>query len=359
MKRMLLFALLLCLVAGCGAQATPTPTPDAVATQVAVMQSAAATLTAHAPAPTDTQPPATASPTPSPTATLIPTSPPSTAVVIPSATLLPPPSMTPTRVPVPTQPPATLGPSLGSYVVVGVYSNDALNVRAAAGAGQPVVGTIPYYGHDVQVYAGEKQVGGAPWVPVTYGGLSGWVNRHYLARQVGDTSEMVIARASQAVLALRDHDLAELVTLVHPVKGVTFSPYTFVRSLQGAPGEADVVFSRDQLAGLWSDATVYHWGTHDGSGLPIDGTFQEYYGEFVYDVDFAQPEMVGLDEFIGQGNTINNIREVYPLGVVIEYHFSGFDPQYGGMDWRSLRLVFEEVDGNWSLVGIVHDEWTI
>ena len=327
MKRMLLFALLLCLVAGCGAQATPTPTPDVVATQVAVLQSAAATLTALAPAPTNTQPP--------------------------------PPSVTPTRAPVPTQPPATLGPSLGSYLVVGVYSNDALNVRAAAGAGQPVVGTIPYYGHDVQVYPGEQEVGGAPWVPVTYAGLRGWVNRHYLARQVSDTNELVLARASQAVLALRDHDLAELVTLVHPVKGVTFSPYTFVRSLQGAPGEADLVFSRDQLAGLWSDPTVYHWGTHDGSGLPIDGTFQAYYGEFVYDVDFAQPEVVGLDEFVGQGNTLNNIREAYPLGVVIEYHFAGFDPQYGGLDWRSLRLVFEEVDGDWFLVGIVHDEWTI
>jgi hypothetical protein len=234
-----------------------------------------------------------------------------------------------------------------------------LNVRAGAGAGQPIVGTIPYYGHDVQVFAGEQVVGGAPWVPVRYGDLSGWVNRDLLARQVGDVVEAIAARAAQAILALRDHDIPELVELVHPVKGVTFSPYTFVHPLQGAPGEADLVFSRDQLAGLWSDPAVHHWGSYDGSGLPIDLTFQAYYAKFVYDVDFAQPEVVGFDEFIGQGNTINNIREVYPLGVVVEYHFSGFDPQYGGMDWKSLRLVFEEVDGAWYLVGIVHDEWTI
>jgi hypothetical protein len=29
------------------------------------------------------------------------------------------------------------------------------------------------------------------------------------------------------------------------------------------------------------------------------------------------------------------------------------------MDWRSLRLVFEEQGGSWYLVGIVHDQWTI
>ena len=68
---------------------------------------------------------------------------------------------------------------------------------------------------------------------------------------------------------------------------------------------------------------------------------------------------VGFDQTVGQGNTINNIIEVYPEAVVVEYHFEGFDPQYAGMDWRSLRLVFEESGGTWYLVGIVHDEWTI
>jgi len=350
-KRMLVCALLLGLVVACGSRATPTP--DAVATQVVVMQNAAATLTALAPAPTATLTPA---PAYTPTSTL----PPPTPVAIPSATVPPAPTALPppTRTPTPTQPAPTLGPSLGSFAVVGVYSNDVLNVRTQPGAGQPIAGTIPYYGRNVQVYAGEQEVGGSPWAPVRYFDLSGWVNRHYLARQVGDVDDAIAARAAQAILALRDHDMAGLVRLVHPVKGVTFSPYTFVRSLQGAPGEADLVFSREQLAGLWSDPTVYHWGSYEGSGEPIDLTFQAYYARFVYDVDFAQPEVVGFDEFVGQGNTINNIWEVYPLGVPVEYHFSGFDPQYGGMDWRSLRPVLEEVDGTWFLLGIVHDEWT-
>ncbi len=359
MKRILALALLLVVVAACGSQATPSATPDAVATQVAVMQDAAATLTAQAPAATATEaPPAnpTASAAP-PTSTA--TSVPPTAIAVPSATLPAPTATKPAPTATPTQVPPTEGPSLGNFAVVGVYAGDVLNVRVRPGADQPVAGTIPYYGRGVQVYAGEQKVGGAPWVHVRYAGVSGWSNRTFLARQVGEVGDSLAQKAAQAVLALRDHDMAELAALVHPLKGVMFSPYTFVRTLQGAPGEADMLFTREQVAGLWPDPTVYHWGYHDGSGLPIDLTFQAYYAEFVYDVDFAQPEEIGFDEFIGQGNTINNIREAYPIGVPVEYYFSGFDPQYGGMDWRSLRLVFEQMDGAWYLVGIVHDEWTI
>jgi len=49
----------------------------------------------------------------------------------------------------------------------------------------------------------------------------------------------------------------------------------------------------------------------------------------------------------------------YPTASFVEFHFTGFDPQYGGIDWSSLRLVFENVGGNWLLIGIVHDGWTI
>ena len=36
-------------------------------------------------------------------------------------------------------------------------------------------------------------------------------------------------------------------------------------------------------------------------------------------------------------------------------------PRRGGaaaFDWSALRLVFEQVDGRWLLVGVVHDQWT-
>jgi hypothetical protein len=355
MKRVLVLLLVLWLLAGCGPG--PTLTSDLVGTQVAVMEAAVATLTAGAPPvtpPTQPSPVPTTSPTTAtvetPYPTDLPTRVPPAVTRQPAATPLPP-------TPAPSAPP--VGPSLGSFAVVGVYSDDVLNLRAGPGVDQILVGSVPFYGRDVEVHVGGQQLGESWWVPVRYGPVSGWANSDYLARQVGSMGDPAAALAAQAILALRDQDIPELAGLVHPVKGITFSPYAYVRPLQGALGEADLVFSRDQLLGLWTDPTVYRWGRYDGSGEPIDLTFEQYYQRFVYDVDFAQPDVVGFNDMVGQGNTPNNIADVYPLAQTVEYHFEGFDPQYAGMDWRSLRLVLEEYEGDWYLVGIVHDQWTI
>jgi hypothetical protein len=158
--------------------------------------------------------------------------------------------------------------------------------------------------------------------------------------------------AAQVINALAAKDMVALAEIVHPEQGVRFSPYAFIR-------EEHQVFMPDELAGLVGSEQVYTWGAYDGTGDPIELTFDAYFKEFVYSSDFANPEAMAVDERIGQGNSINNIGEFYPGSSFVEYHFSGFDEQYEGMDWESLRLVFLQEDGMWWLVGIVHDEWTI
>jgi hypothetical protein len=101
-------------------------------------------------------------------------------------------------------------------------------------------------------------------------------------------------------------------------------------------------------------------GAHfDGTGDPIELTFDDYYQRFIYSADFANPEQMAVDEELGYSSMINNIADFYPGSSFVEYHFSGFVEDYGGMDWVSLRLVFTEEEGSWFLVGIVHDQWTI
>lgn len=168
-----------------------------------------------------------------------------------------------------------------------------------------------------------------------------------------DVKWIIESRSREVIQAIKNKDMSKLSSYTHPDKGVRFSPYGYVNT------EKDRVYTAAQLAGLMSDGTKYTWGAYDGSGEPIELTFEEYYGRFVYDKDFAAAEQVGYNRIIGRGNTLNNIFEVYPKAIVVEYHFSGFDPRYSGMDWRSLRLAFEEKDGIWYLTGIVHDQWTI
>ena len=158
--------------------------------------------------------------------------------------------------------------------------------------------------------------------------------------------------ASAVIKALQSNDMVTLAQYVHPTKGVRFTPYSYIR-------DDDLVFSQSVLPTLMSDATVYKWGHYDGTGDPIELTFSEYYAKFVYSVDFANPEQIAYNAFIGSGNSINNLTEFYPGAEFVEYHFSGFDAQYGGMDWQSLRLVFSHEGGQYFLIGIVHAQWTI
>ena len=158
--------------------------------------------------------------------------------------------------------------------------------------------------------------------------------------------------ADLVINALADKDMAMLANFVHPERGVRFSPYAFVR-------EEHQVFMPEVLPDLVGSEEVYTWGNYDGTGEPIDLEFEDYHEEFVYSADFADPEQMAVNERLGQGNTINNIGEFYPEASFVEYHFTGFEEEYEGMDWESLRLVFVEEDGAWWLVGIVHDEWTI
>jgi len=160
-------------------------------------------------------------------------------------------------------------------------------------------------------------------------------------------------RADQAVAALRDRDFSALAAMVGSGSGVAFSPYGYVDSATA------VTLTPAELRDPDTLNRVRVWGSFDGSGDPIEMTFADYYDAFVYDGDFAAADSVSADRRIGMGNTLDNLASEHPDARVVEYHLPGTNPEYGGMDWRSLRLVFQNNEGEWHLVAIVHDQWTI
>lgn len=160
--------------------------------------------------------------------------------------------------------------------------------------------------------------------------------------------------ATTVMRILKNGDMANLAAWVHPEKGLRFSPYAYVNT------ETDLVFSRDEVENLMDDTTVYEWGAFAGSGDLIEMTFSEYHKKFVYDADFFDTAESALNERLGESTTISNLSEVYPKESYdfVEYHIDGIDPAYEGMDWRSIRLVFEKMGADHALVGIIHDQWT-
>lgn len=167
-------------------------------------------------------------------------------------------------------------------------------------------------------------------------------------------SQDVEDAAREVVEALSARDFGRLAERVHPEEGVTFSPYAYVEP------ETHVALTAADLRRVAGGASIERvWGHHDGTGDPIRLTFREYFERFVYDAPYLEEGRVAVDGRQGHGNTLDNTAQVWPEGRIVEYHVPGTDPRYGGMDWRSLRLVLVEEAGRWYVVGIVHDEWTI
>ncbi|MBI2669782.1 MAG: hypothetical protein HYX20_01375 [Candidatus Yanofskybacteria bacterium] len=153
--------------------------------------------------------------------------------------------------------------------------------------------------------------------------------------------------SAELVRVLHIRDMSKLAGFVHPTKGVRFSPYEFVES-------SHRVMTANQVRS--TDNTAYVWGNYDGNGDPIRLTFDAYYRQFVYDRDYIRAPRITRNGVVGKGNTTNNIREFYPRSVWMEYHYPAPSQRN---NWNSLWLVFEQLDGKWYLVGVVHGEWTI
>jgi hypothetical protein len=169
-----------------------------------------------------------------------------------------------------------------------------------------------------------------------------------------DEAEKVIKNKSQEIiLALKNKNFERLSLFVYPNEKLIFAPYCYIKPEFQA-------FSKIEVKNLYNNQEKYKWGNYNGAtSEEIEITFQDYYENFVYDQDFSQAEKISYNKVLGKGNMTNNIQDFFPDSIIVEYHFSGFNPEFEGMDWKSLRLVFVKFNKDWYLKAIVHDNWTI
>lgn len=153
--------------------------------------------------------------------------------------------------------------------------------------------------------------------------------------------------------ALQNQQYAKITPYIHPKKGVRFSMYAYVNV------KKDKVFSRRDFGHYLKQSKIkFTWGDKDGIGEPLITPLPSYLSDWVVRDNLSAPSKVGVNEFYGTGNSLNNLREVYPTQDFVEFYYAG-NKQYDCMDWRCLRLVFETYQGRPYLVAIITDEWTI
>lgn len=163
---------------------------------------------------------------------------------------------------------------------------------------------------------------------------------------------LLVESGKKVLFALHEKNYDAFSDQFEENRAIRFSPYGYVDTITNkrfTKAEFDQLIAADQKI---------YWGSYDGSGDSILLTGKQYINKFVYNANFLKAEKMAIDSFIGSGNSLNNLKTIYPGARFIEYHFSGFDKKYGGMDWTSLRLVFREINRSYKLIAIVHDQWT-
>ena len=164
---------------------------------------------------------------------------------------------------------------------------------------------------------------------------------------------LLLERAGEVLQALADLDDAALCKLVHPQRGVTFTPYSTVDP------ENDLCFLPDQLSKALAGETAYLWGFTDGKGDHINLTVREYISRYVYNEDYRNAPVVSIDQVVASGNAMENVQEVFPDCRFVEYYFPGLKPELENFDWCALKVVLAPYAEQWYLVGLIHSEWTV
>lgn len=177
-------------------------------------------------------------------------------------------------------------------------------------------------------------------------------NGHSSTPVVSDISQQTLKQQALRIQrALANKDFARITNDIHPTRGVRFSMYAYVRP------ETDKVFSREQFAQYLQQSKIrFTWGEKDGTGDLLVTPLPTYLDTWI-DASKFNNASISINEFQHSGNMINNLKKIYPNSEVVEFYHKGSE-EYSGMDWRIMRLVFEEYQGKRYLVAIVNEQWT-
>ncbi|WP_298829359.1 S-layer homology domain-containing protein [uncultured Planococcus sp.] len=191
-----------------------------------------------------------------------------------------------------------------------------------------------------------------PDVPVTRAQFSAFLARTIEPSFIPDKQDL-LETANDILAELKAKDFGDVAAYVNSTEGLTFCPYS-----GGCIDNGGVTFTKAQLPGFMNDPNDYLWGYQDGSGFEINLTPAEYYSEYLMDTDATYNAKERYGRTV-QPTTHEFIHRLYPEATIVEYYFPGTD-RYDGMDWQSLNMVFEKnSNGDWVLVAIINDRWTI
>jgi hypothetical protein len=246
---------------------------------------------------------------------------------------------------------STAVPAGNVYAVVLVPEGGTVDAYTGAGSDTSVAGSLAWDAVNLQSTGNVQTIGGDAWVELNLpGGGTGWVDRknltEYMTTGAFCADSRVTALFTSFYSALASGDGGLLTPLVSPVHGLTVVYVHNGNPLGYTPAEAGQIFS---------NGDVVNWGLGPGSGLPVQGTFDE----------LVRPDLLTVfgASYEPHCNTITlggaSYTVVWPAPWKNINFYSVYKPGSPGteMDWMTWLAGVEYVDGVPYLFSLSRYNW--
>lgn len=164
------------------------------------------------------------------------------------------------------------------------------------------------------------------------------------------SAQSLLQAAYDVAECLRSGDFEALSQRIHPEYGLIFSPYSTINL------GSNQCFTANRVAYAEEDDTIYVWGTRYGSDEPIQLTTKQYFSAYVYDMDYINAPMIGLNQVLKSGNALENVSSIFTEGQFVDLCFPGHAAD--GTGWSILRMVFEPYESSLRLSALIHSTYT-
>ncbi|WP_188207861.1 DUF3221 domain-containing protein [Alkalibacillus aidingensis] len=180
-----------------------------------------------------------------------------------------------------------------------------------------------------------------------------WIVDDVSSKPLGEEVESSLQRLSDDLFwMLLDHDWEGLSQYIHEERGLVYSPFSNV----GA--DDDLHFEQEEVENFANDDTLYSW-SWDQSGATYDLTASDFVEELIKrrgDLNSNREleyDQIAFDFSLYTHDTQpNTIYEEYPNAYFVEYFYEPDDEDLNHHQ-QALRLVFEQIRGEWYLVALV------
>ncbi len=236
------------------------------------------------------------------------------------------------------------------YAVVLVPEGETIKVHTAAGSGSGVAGSLAWDAVDLHSTGNVQTTGGDTWVELNLpGGGTGWVDRRYLTEYMASADFCLDGRAVSLFETLyeaaRTNDGRILTPIVSPVHGLTLTYIHNGNPKLYDPAQAGMVFGSSEIV---------DWGLGPGSGLPVQGTFE----------DLVRPDILAV---FASAETHCNAIQLGGASYTVTWpslwknvnFYSVYKPGSPGteMDWITWLAGVEYVDGLPYLFSLSRYNW--